>query len=136
MAFFNNFISNDSIGITIYRNGDQHTGDYFDGVPKGRGVIELVIKVETKKLAKTFLPQIRYANGDVFEGFFKNGLQHGAGSLRYENGSKRDGTWKEGKLNGFVFYHISDESSPTVERWVNGVQFTKKSPNNIETKET
>ena len=131
-------MSHEFIGITIYRNGDQHTGDYFDGVPKGRGVIELdSTKSFFKKiLAKTFSPQIRYANGDVFEGFFKNGLQHGAGSLRYENGSKRDGTWKEGKLNGFVFYHISDESSPTVERWVNGVQFTKKSPNNIETKET
>ena len=41
-------------GITIYRNGDQHTGDYFDGVPKGRGVIELVIKVEKKNLLKLF----------------------------------------------------------------------------------
>ena len=35
--------------------------------------------------------------------------------MRYENGSKRDGTWKEGKLNGFVFYHISDDSSPTLK---------------------
>ena len=67
----------------------------------------------------------RYSNGDSFEGFFQNGLRHGSGSLKYSNGTRRDGEWKEDKLHGFIFYHFSGNDSPSVERWLNGIKVSE-----------
>ncbi len=61
----------------------------------------------------------RFANGDVFEGFFVNGKRQGNGILVYSNGTRREGEWKRGKLHGLVFLHRA--TITTVERWDNGV---------------
>ena len=40
---------------------------------------------------------LRYANGDVYEGEYKEGKKEGRGTMRYANGSVYEGEWKGGK---------------------------------------
>ena len=68
-----------------------------------------------------------FSNGNVFEGFYDKGVQKGSGSLKYANGTRRDGEWKGGQLHGFAFFHYNGSDSPTVERWNNGVKLISKS---------
>ena len=68
-----------------------------------------------------------YRNGNVFDGFYDKGVQKGSGSLKYANGTRRDGEWKGGQLHGFAFFHYNGPDSPTVERWNNGVKLISKS---------
>jgi hypothetical protein len=71
----------------------------------------------------------RYANGDVFEGFFSQGLRQGSGVLKYNaNESRREGQWVNDTIHGFAFFHYSGPSSPTVERWDHGVKISGDSP--------
>ena len=65
-----------------------------------------------------------YSNGNSFGGFFKDGLRHGFGSLKYVNESSRDGEWKNDKMNGFIFHHIFGTSSASIERWADGVRIS------------
>lgn len=39
--------------------------------------------------------QYWHADGDYYEGFWKDGLAHGQGIYRASNGSCYDGEWKE-----------------------------------------
>ena len=39
-----------------------------------------------------------YANGDSYEGGFKNDLPNGIGTLLRANGGEKKGVWKDGKL--------------------------------------
>ena len=41
-----------------------------------------------------------YENGDVYEGYWKDGKMHGKGTMRYENGDVYEGDWKDGKMDG------------------------------------
>lgn len=66
-----------------------------------------------------------YSNGDVFEGFYHGGLRKGSGSLKYSDGSRRDGEWESDRLHGFVFFHL-DGSNTKVERWENGQQLLEQ----------
>ena len=40
----------------------------------------------------------RFPNGDKYEGEWKNGLMHGKGNLIKNDGTKKEGIWKEGKF--------------------------------------
>ena len=41
-----------------------------------------------------------YSKGDVYEGQFKNGKQHGEGQIRYANGEEYDGEWFQNSRRG------------------------------------
>ena len=41
-----------------------------------------------------------YADGDRYEGEWKDGRMHGKGSYYYGNGDKYEGEWKEDKRHG------------------------------------
>ena len=43
---------------------------------------------------------MRYHNGNVYVGEWKQGLKDGFGSMTYENGSKYVGEWRNGKKHG------------------------------------
>jgi hypothetical protein len=43
---------------------------------------------------------MRYHNGNVYIGEWKQGLKDGFGSMNYENGSKYVGEWRNGKKHG------------------------------------
>jgi len=78
-------------GITFYRNGNIYQGQYsgqgdIKGLPEGRG-------------------ELRYVNGDVYAGFFKDGKRSGTGSLIYAaDGNRREGQWIDDQLHGFVTF--------------------------------
>ncbi|HAR53448.1 MAG TPA: 2-isopropylmalate synthase, partial [Roseovarius nubinhibens] len=42
----------------------------------------------------------QYDDGGVYEGTFKNGLQHGTGSYTLPNGYQYRGDWAEGEIRG------------------------------------
>lgn len=42
--------------------------------------------------------KMRYLNGDIYEGQFKDGLRSGQGVMRTANGMKYEGEWKEDKV--------------------------------------
>jgi hypothetical protein len=44
--------------------------------------------------------KMTYANGDVYEGQWKNGLKQGSGVMDFSNGDKYEGQWKNGKMHG------------------------------------
>ena len=44
---------------------------------------------------------VQYPNGDQYEGFFKNGVREGEGSMVYgETGNKYEGEWKNNLKDG------------------------------------
>jgi len=55
-----------------------------------------------------------YENGDIYEGDWKNGLEHGKGKIIYQNGDSYDGDWCFGFEDGFGEYV---EKSPTGKRY-------------------
>ncbi|SVE12888.1 uncharacterized protein METZ01_LOCUS465742, partial [marine metagenome] len=40
-----------------------------------------------------------YANGDKYDGLWKDGLRHGQGTMTYANGDSYDGDWMSGKID-------------------------------------
>ena len=48
-----------------------------------------------------------YEDGSKYDGEWKEGKRYGKGTLIYEDGSKYEGEWKNGKKNGqgSIFYH-------------------------------
>ena len=65
------------------------------------------------------LDLLRFENGDEYEGFFDKGLRKGSGTLRYSDGTRRDGEWLDDKLNGVAFFHQAD-GTQKVEIWIEG----------------
>jgi hypothetical protein len=45
---------------------------------------------------------MKYANGDVYKGYIKNGKREGEGVLITKKGDEIEGTWKEDKKHGLV----------------------------------
>ena len=41
-----------------------------------------------------------YANGDIYEGYFREGLASGQGILTETEGGQYDGDWENNKRNG------------------------------------
>ena len=42
----------------------------------------------------------QYDDGGIYEGTFKNGLQHGTGTYALPNGYEYTGEWAEGEIRG------------------------------------
>lgn len=42
----------------------------------------------------------QYDDGSVYEGTFRNGLQHGTGTYRLPNGYEYSGDWTDGEIRG------------------------------------
>ena len=42
----------------------------------------------------------QYDNGGIYEGEFRNGVQHGQGTYRLPNGYEYTGTWVDGEIRG------------------------------------
>ena len=68
-------------GTYIWSNGDQYTGEFYDGFKSGRGIYY-------------------YANGSVYEGEFSLNQPSGKGIYIGSDGVKYRGQWKNGKKHG------------------------------------
>jgi hypothetical protein len=44
--------------------------------------------------------EIKYANGDIYNGDIKYGKRHGKGEMKYANGGIYNGDWKDNKRDG------------------------------------
>lgn len=70
----------------------------MDDIPNGLGTV----------LCINWIGKYTYANGDVYEGQWKNGKKDGKGkdgykvigTMNYANGDKYDGQWKDDKKSG------------------------------------
>jgi hypothetical protein len=51
---------------------------------------------------------MKYADGDVYEGNWKNDEFHGFGTLTQPDGEISSGNWKEGKLHGLGKIQFAD----------------------------
>jgi len=47
-----------------------------------------------------------FADGDVYEGNWKDGKRHGEGKMTYADGSVYEGNWKDGKPNRKSFAKV------------------------------
>eukprot|EP01114_Cavostelium_apophysatum_P015268 TRINITY_DN4122_c0_g1_i4.p1 TRINITY_DN4122_c0_g1~~TRINITY_DN4122_c0_g1_i4.p1 ORF type:complete len:945 (+),score=286.26 TRINITY_DN4122_c0_g1_i4:179-3013(+) len=89
-------------GTMDYGKKMIYTGEWRAGVPHGKGLFSQgeimfygVWKSGVKKKG-----EIKWANGDVYNGKFRNDRMHGAGVLKCGNGDKYDGEWKNNKRHG------------------------------------
>jgi hypothetical protein len=69
---------------------------------------------------------MKYANGDVYEGNFKEGKMEGNGKMRFGNGKRYDGEWKNNKRDGIGSTY--NEYNVLVNKgiWKNDKYFKKK----------
>jgi hypothetical protein len=100
-------------GYGMYESDTMsHIGVYSkDRFLSGKGTITLVSgtytgDLKTSRLAHGTLKhgngKLVYANGDVYEGQFKNDKRYGQGKLTAQNGSVQEGIWSNDKLTGEV----------------------------------
>ncbi len=66
-------------------SGNKNTGNWVDGNITGQG---------------TFV----WANGDRYEGQFKDNKKHGKGKMDFAEGDKYTGDWVDGKRTGQGIY--------------------------------
>ena len=57
-------------------------------------------KAEAEKASRVNYGCVTYANGDYYEGCWKNSMRHGQGTCKYANGDVYVGLWEEDKRNG------------------------------------
>ena len=78
--------------------------EYTDG-----DVYEGYINKETGKFER--FGTYYYANGNSYEGMYKNGVKSGLGIKRYVNGDLYKGMWKNESKSGFGVFHWADGKS-------------------------
>ena len=62
-----------------------------------------------------------FADGDKYEGEFVDNKFEGRGVYTMANGTKLDGPWKNGELNGVINIQAKDGEA-RIEEWNNGVR--------------
>ena len=58
-----------------------------------------------------------YANGDIYEGAWKNDLKHGYGILEKKTGDKYYGYWNNGLKEGQGYYYYSSTGKIYLGEW-------------------
>jgi len=96
------------------------SGPTVDGKADGQGMLSYVC---TGKEGKTIKAQgnaemkagkldgrvsIKWAEGDSYDGLYKEGLRDGKGIFRFADGRSYDGDWKDGKMEGKGVYKFPD----------------------------
>jgi hypothetical protein len=131
--------------VTVaYPSGDKYEGPFFNGRRDTRVVEEQIKEGEVpKKKQKAKKGQYTFANGDVYEGGwrenlkhgigkfsfklggsyhgeFVKGLRHGQGLFHYPNKDRYSGEWKYGKKHGKGTYIIDGSGIKLVGNWFEG----------------
>ena len=100
-------------GTLVDNKGNKFTGQFING-KQGQGVVtkaktKAQTKVKTKGCVtgncKNGSGKLRYKNGDVYEGNFKDTYRHGKGSYAWKSGGKFVGEWiKDDGVKGTYEY--------------------------------
>ena len=77
----------DGSGIFYGLDGYKYEGNWKNGKQHGFGKQSFAHNDEYERLS--------------YEGFFENGVTSGNGTLKWKNGEKYEGNWKNGKEHGF-----------------------------------
>jgi hypothetical protein len=90
--------------LSVYR------GDWVDDQSNGKGALydhekQIIIcgvfkKGEPDCLLTPLEFQVRYSNGDIYEGFLLKLLRHGKGKMYYANGDRYEGEWRQNRREG------------------------------------
>lgn len=93
-----------------------HTGFFKNGLPNGEGELEdIITHIKYKGLFKNGKlegkAECLYPDGTKLEGTFRKGLLNGAGSAEYANNEVYKGNFKNGKYHGQGVYYYADGSS-------------------------
>ena len=62
----------------------------------------------------------RYADGNVYEGEWKDDKMHGRGVFRYADGDVYEGEWEDGKMHGRGVFRYPDGSIAHDGQWKDG----------------
>lgn len=65
---------------------------------------------------------MKYANGDIYEGFFNKGLRHGQGMYKYLNGDVYEGNWSNDKKNGRGKYIYNKDNASYDGEWIDNTK--------------
>src|SRR5579871_3372914 len=74
-------IQPDGLGVKIFSNGCQYTGNFYNNFMHGTGVYSC-------------------PDGNKYDGDWKDGLQHGNGVYTWPSGSKYKGEFQNNKIQG------------------------------------
>ena len=62
-----------------------------------------VVTVDSRKFSRFHLSKhgtYQFANGDIYEGFWKDANYNGYGAMTFISGDKYEGDWKDGNFHG------------------------------------
>jgi hypothetical protein len=109
----------------------HYTGEWKDNMPNGRGILEMIEDVPPywangDMLQGVFINGLLNGEGTYlgiggqnYNGSFKNGLKDGYGVFIFSSVSKYEGYFKEGEFNGKGKY-VDDNGNVWEGNWVNG----------------
>jgi len=118
--------------VSIHNQSGKYSGETINSLPHGHGVFTSIRKLKNGKvfglkmvgefIEGEFLgkAKVAYPDGGYYEGPIRGNLKsHGFGIIKYPNGSKYFGNWKNGKREGYGIYHFPKGESQVGE-WENG----------------
>ncbi len=87
-------------GKTIFHNGDIYIGCFEDGLRNGFGIYKFNKKNYDLKSGNVYY--------DCYTGYWKNGLFHRYGKLKYTNGEQYRGDFKNDKREGYGIFRYNN----------------------------
>lgn len=79
----------------MWSDGSMYTGEFVQGKLCGNGRL-----IHSNSAFTDEDSQIVHADGDVYEGEWKNDVAHGKGTYYHNDGAKYVGSWKNDKQHG------------------------------------
>ncbi|OSM06147.1 MORN repeat-containing protein [Magnetofaba australis] len=93
--------------------------------------------------AKEGFSVVRFANGNVYRGYYHKGRKHGQGLFIWRDGRRYEGEWRNGRMNGvgvmsfplgsrYVGQFVNDKKQGSgVYHWANGGVYEGEFHNNL-----
>ncbi|CAK88045.1 unnamed protein product (macronuclear) [Paramecium tetraurelia] len=106
------YLGTEQIGVRIYHNGVQYSGDCLDRLPHGKGVEEhpdgTIYDGEFHKGQKHGKGLIKFADKSEYNGEYVHGEIEGQGTFKWPDGTHYVGQWKKSMMNGNGKLHLPD----------------------------
>jgi len=108
-----------------YPNLDVYEGDFLDGIREGRGVYRYAANGdkydgEWKQNCKHGIGKMTYNKKGEYQGYWENGRRHGEGVFVYPNGDVYSGWWRFGEKEGTGTYSSKQTGMKMFGEWSDG----------------